>query len=84
MAGQCSPAPDGWELSSDGLQTNPHRHHISSMTNLQKTYTRPQPLTKNQLREMLAQAVRNTQPDAVTIQAPKPKISRRTRPHLPR
>jgi hypothetical protein len=32
------------------------------MTNLQKTYTRPQPLTKNQLREMLAQAVRNTQP----------------------
>jgi hypothetical protein len=54
------------------------------MTNLQKTYTRPQPLTKNQLREMLAQAVRNTQPDAVTIQAPKPKISRRTRPHLPR
>ena len=33
-----------------------------SMTNLHKTYVRPQPLTKNQLREMLAQAVRNTQP----------------------
>jgi hypothetical protein len=38
---------------------------MSSMTNLHKTtYVRPQPLTKNQLREMLAQAVRNTQPES--------------------
>jgi hypothetical protein len=33
------------------------------MTNWQKSYTRPQPQTKDQLREMLAQAVRNTQPE---------------------
>lgn len=32
-----------------------------SMTTWQKSYTRPQPQTKDQLREMLAQAVRNTQ-----------------------
>jgi len=32
------------------------------MNNFQKNRPRPQPLTKDQLREMLAQAVRNTQP----------------------
>ena len=33
------------------------------MNNFQKNRPRPQPLTKDQLREMLAQAVRNTQPE---------------------
>jgi hypothetical protein len=33
------------------------------MTNFQKSHTRPQPQTKDQLREMLAQAVRNTKPE---------------------
>jgi hypothetical protein len=33
------------------------------MTKIQKSSPRPQPLTKIQLREMLAQAVRNTQPE---------------------
>jgi hypothetical protein len=37
------------------------------MTTWQKTYTRPQPLTKDQLREMLRLAVQNTQ------SPPKPK-----------
>ena len=31
------------------------------MTEWQKTYTRPPPKTKAELREMLAEAVRNTQ-----------------------
>ena len=31
------------------------------MTEWQKTYTRPTPKTKAELREMLAEAVRNTQ-----------------------
>ncbi|MEO6784071.1 MAG: hypothetical protein ABI196_24840 [Bradyrhizobium sp.] len=35
--------------------------HILPMTEWQKTYTRPPPKTKAELREMLAEAVRNTQ-----------------------
>jgi len=33
------------------------------MTQWQKTFTREQPKTKAELREMLTEAVRNTQPD---------------------
>jgi hypothetical protein len=33
------------------------------MTQWQKSFTREQPKTKAQLREMLAEAVRNTQPE---------------------
>jgi hypothetical protein len=53
------------------------------MTNWQKSYVKPEPQTKDQLREMLAQAVRNTQPGAVIVPAPKPKRGRRTPPDLP-
>lgn len=42
------------------------------MTNFQKSRPRPQPQTKDQLREMLAQAVRNTQPE----KKPTPKASK--------
>ena len=43
---------------------------------------RPQAPTKDQLRAMLAQAVRDTQPELnpVTDQAPVPKAMRRARP----
>jgi hypothetical protein len=34
-----------------------------TMTQWQKSFTREQPKTKAQLREMLAEAVRNTQPE---------------------
>ncbi len=34
-----------------------------SMTQWQKTYTREPPKTKAELREMLTEAVRNTQPE---------------------
>ena len=42
------------------------------MTKFQKSSPRAQPLTKIQLREMLAQAVRNTQPE----KNPPPKASK--------
>ena len=42
------------------------------MATWQKTYTREPPKTKLELREMLTEAVRNTQPE--TKPAPKPKI----------
>ena len=47
-----------------------------------KTYTRPQPVSKDKLREMLAQAVRNTQPELnpVAAPAPEPAAKRRGRP----
>jgi len=46
------------------------------------TPSKPQPPSKDQLRAMLAQAVRNTQPELnpVTDQAPVPKTKRRARP----
>jgi hypothetical protein len=37
--------------------------HILSMTQWQKTFTREPPKTKAELREMLTEAVRNTQPE---------------------
>ncbi len=37
---------------------------MGSMTQWQKTYTREPPKTKAELREMLTEAVRNTQPAA--------------------
>jgi hypothetical protein len=47
-----------------------------------KKYVRPEPLSKDKLRELLAQAVRNTQPELNRVQAPatKPKAKRRGRP----
>ena len=52
------------------------------MSTSPKPYTKPQAPTKDQLRAMLAQAVRNTQPELnpVTDQAPVPKAMRRARP----
>jgi hypothetical protein len=44
------------------------------MATWQKTYTREPPKTKIELREMLAQAVRNTQPESNLPPASKPKI----------
>jgi hypothetical protein len=35
-----------------------------------KPYARPEPVSKDKLREMLAQAVRNTQPELNTAQVP--------------
>ena len=43
------------------------------MTNSQKPYVRPQPKTKSELREMLKQAVENTQAE------PKSKSSSKSR-----
>lgn len=48
-----------------------------------KKYVRPEPMSKDKLREMLAQAVRNTQPELNRVQAapaPEPKAKRRGRP----
>lgn len=48
-----------------------------------KPYVKPEPPTKDQLRAMLAQAVRNTQPELnpVTVPAvPAPKEKQRARP----
>ena len=48
-----------------------------------KKYVRPEPISKDKLREMLAQAVRNTQPELNAVQAappPEPKAKRRGRP----
>jgi len=52
------------------------------MTAPSKPYVKPQAPTKDQLRAMLAQAVRDTQPELnpVTDQAPVPKAMRRARP----
>jgi hypothetical protein len=41
----------------------PPASHIESMTQLQKTFTRETPKMKAELREMLTEAVRNTQSD---------------------
>ena len=47
-----------------------------------KPYVKPQPPSKDQLRAMLAQAVRNTQPELnpVAAVAPEPKAKPRGRP----
>jgi hypothetical protein len=48
-----------------------------------KKYVRPEPINKHKLREMLAQAVRNTQPELNRGQAapvPEPEAKRRGRP----
>ena len=48
-----------------------------------KKYVRPEPVSKDKLREMLAQAVRNTQPELNRAQAvlvPEPEAKRRGRP----
>jgi hypothetical protein len=58
----------------------PRRHpHIDEMTQWQRTFTREPPKTKAELREMLTEAVRNTQPDPK--RPPKPKS--RTRQQTP-
>jgi hypothetical protein len=48
-----------------------------------KKYVRPEPMSKDKLREMLAQAVRNTQPELNRVQAvpvSEPEAKRRGRP----
>lgn len=48
-----------------------------------KKHVRPEPMSKDKLREMLAQAVRNTQPEINLVQAapvPEPEAKRRGRP----
>jgi hypothetical protein len=48
-----------------------------------KKYVRPEPMSKDTLREMLAEAVRNTQPELNRVQAvpvPEPEAKRRGRP----
>ena len=48
-----------------------------------KKYVRPEPVSKDKLREMLAQAVRNTQPELNRVQAvpvSEPEAKRRGRP----
>jgi hypothetical protein len=46
-----------------------------------KKYVRPEPMSKDKLRAMLAQAVRNTQPELNRVQvAPEPEAKRRGRP----
>ena len=47
----------------------------------QKPYVRPEPPTKDQLRAMLAQAVRNTQPELNTVPAPAPETKQSVRAH---
>ena len=44
-----------------------------------KKYVRPEPASKDKLREMLAQAVRNTQPELNRVQT-VPEVKRRGRP----
>jgi hypothetical protein len=46
------------------------------MTQWQKTFTREPPKTKAELREMLAQAVRNTQSETKRPRPPKAKRGR--------
>ena len=52
------------------------------MSTPSKPYVKPQPPSKDQLRAMLAQAVRNTQPELNTAPAlvPEPKAKLRGRP----
>ena len=45
---------------------------MPSMTKTQKPYVRPQQMTKTELREMLAKAVQNTQPES----KPPPKAGK--------
>jgi hypothetical protein len=48
-----------------------------------KKYVRPEPMSKDKLREMLAQAVRNTQPELNRVQAvpvSEPEAKPRGRP----
>jgi hypothetical protein len=46
-----------------------------------KPYVKPQPPSKNELRAMLAQAVRNTDPELNPVSAPVPeKVKRRGHP----
>jgi hypothetical protein len=47
--------------------------HMEWMTSVSKPYVKPKPPTKDQLREMLALAVRNTQPAAtIPVKDAKP------------
>ena len=51
-----------------------------------KKYVRAEPMTKDKLREMLAEAVRNTQPELNRVQAvpiSEPEEKRRGRPITP-
>jgi hypothetical protein len=62
------------------LYTSPRRAHVLRMSTSPKPYVKPQPLTKDQLRQMLAQAVRNTQPELnKDVQAPETKAKRKSR-----
>jgi hypothetical protein len=45
-----------------------------------KKYVRPEPMSKDKLREMLAQAVRNTQPKLNAAPEQEKKSKRRGRP----
>jgi hypothetical protein len=56
-------APENAGGDSNGGLTFPAASHMLSMTTWTKTFTREPPKTKIQLREMLAEAVRNTQPE---------------------
>jgi hypothetical protein len=47
--------------------------HILFMTQWQRTFTREPPKTKAELREMLTEAVRNTQPE---LKRPPPQAKR--------
>jgi hypothetical protein len=45
-----------------------------------KKYVRPKPMSKDKLREMLAEAVRNTQPELNTVPQPGKLPKQRGRP----
>jgi hypothetical protein len=64
------------------LYASPRRAHLLHMTTSPKPYVKPQPLTKDQLRQMLAQAVRNTQPELNNVQAPEKKGKPKSRSQL--
>jgi hypothetical protein len=53
------------------------------MAQWQKTYTREHPKTKTELREMLAEAVRNTQPATTLRRRPKVIAARAASGHHP-
>jgi hypothetical protein len=53
------------------------------MAQWQKTYTRQHPKTKAELREMLAEAVRNTQPATTRRRSPKVTAARAASVHHP-
>jgi len=48
------------------------------MSTPSKPYVKPQPPSKDQLRAMLAQAVRNTQPELNPVSAPAPAPKAKT------